>query len=61
MMPLTTLEGQTDLPRYFASVFRMGKALEHGRMDFHLADGRVFRIEAPASAEKRYLYGSEGP
>ncbi|MFD1914389.1 class I SAM-dependent methyltransferase [Halodurantibacterium flavum] len=38
-------EGQSDLPRYFAQVFRVAQGLRNGRIDFRLADGRVFRAE----------------
>jgi cyclopropane-fatty-acyl-phospholipid synthase len=47
MLPITTLEGQGDLPRYFAATFAMAKGLRNGRIDFRLPDGRVFRIDAP--------------
>ncbi len=45
MTALTTLEGQRDLPRYFKAVFEQAQGLEHGRLDFRLPDGRVFRVE----------------
>ncbi|MFP4275537.1 MAG: SAM-dependent methyltransferase, partial [Paracoccaceae bacterium] len=47
-MILTTTEGQTGLPRYFAQVFDMACRLERGRADFVLPDGRVFRAEGRA-------------
>ncbi|MCV6586490.1 MAG: cyclopropane-fatty-acyl-phospholipid synthase family protein [Marinibacterium sp.] len=47
-MILTTTEGQTNLPRYFAQVFKMTDGLGKGRIDIHLPDGRVFRAEGPA-------------
>lgn len=47
MQALTTLEGQSDLPRYFSATFALAKKLRNGRIDFHLPDGRVFRVEAP--------------
>ncbi|MEM8578095.1 MAG: cyclopropane-fatty-acyl-phospholipid synthase family protein [Pseudomonadota bacterium] len=43
---LTTTEGQTGLPRYFAQVFGMAQAMNKGRCDFVLPDGRRFRAEA---------------
>ncbi len=46
-MILTTTEGQTGLPRYFAQAYAMGRNVQHGRLDIHLPDGRVFRIEGP--------------
>lgn len=45
MIALTTLEGQKDLPRYFKAVFEKAKQLKHGRIDFRLPDGRLFRVE----------------
>ncbi len=45
-MILTTTDGQKDLPRYFSNVFDMAKAMNHGRLDIVLQDGRVFRAEA---------------
>jgi len=44
-MILTTTEGQSDLPRYFARVFAMASTLRRGRLDFVLPDGRRFRAE----------------
>ena len=44
-MILTTTRGQKDLPRYFGPVFDVVCNLRRGRMDFVLADGRVFRAE----------------
>ena len=44
-MILTTTEGQTDLPRYFARVLGMASSLRYGRIDFVLPDGRRFRAE----------------
>jgi cyclopropane-fatty-acyl-phospholipid synthase len=45
MTAFTTLEGQRDLPRYFKAVFEQARGLEHGRLDFRLPDGRLFRVE----------------
>ncbi|WP_114292653.1 cyclopropane-fatty-acyl-phospholipid synthase family protein [Pseudosulfitobacter sp. DSM 107133] len=44
-MILTTTDGQTDLPRYFARVFAMTQGMNNGRVDFVLPDGRIFRAE----------------
>ncbi len=44
-MILTTTDGQTDLPRYFARVFAMTQGMNNGRVDFVLPDGRTFRAE----------------
>ena len=44
-MKLTTTEGQKGLPRYFPQVFAMAQEMQHGRVDFVLPDGRVFRAE----------------
>jgi cyclopropane-fatty-acyl-phospholipid synthase len=46
MTPLTTTDGQTGLPRYFAQVFAMAaRGLARGRIDVVLPDGRRFRAE----------------
>ena len=44
-MILTTVEGQANLPRYFARVFGMACDMQYGRIDFVLPDGRAFRAE----------------
>lgn len=46
-MILTTTDGQTGLPRYFARVFSMARGMNNGRVDFILPDGRHFRAEGP--------------
>ena len=46
-MILTTTEGQTGLPRYFARSFAMLSGMGAGRLDVMLPDGRVFRAEGP--------------
>lgn len=45
MSALMTIEGQSDLPRYFKQAFQTAQRLEHGRLDIKLEDGRVFRTE----------------
>jgi cyclopropane-fatty-acyl-phospholipid synthase len=45
MTALTTTQGQTGLPRYFATAFEVARRLDHGRLDFVLPDGRRFRAE----------------
>ncbi len=55
---LTTVRGQTGLPRYFAPAFEAVGRLGEGRLDFVLPDGRRFRIEGKApgiAAEIRVL------
>jgi len=42
---LTSLDGLTDLPRYFAAAFAIGQKLNKGRLDVRLPDGRVFRLQ----------------
>ena len=42
---LTSTEGQSGLPRYFARVFDQVKDLSKGRVDIILPDGREFRAE----------------
>lgn len=44
-MILTSTQGQRDLPRYFARVFELAKAIKVGRLDMILPDGRRFRVE----------------
>ena len=48
MEALSSTEGQSDLPRYFAQTFRISCGLERGRLDFVLEDGRRFRAEGSA-------------
>jgi len=45
MTVLTTTKGQKSLPRYFGPVFDIMRSLDHGRIDFRLPDGRIFRAE----------------
>jgi cyclopropane-fatty-acyl-phospholipid synthase len=48
MTVLTSTEGQTGLPRYFARVFdKVKRDLTNGRADFVMPDGRRFRAEGP--------------
>ena len=42
---LTTVKGQTGLPRYFAAAYDVASRLGEGRLDFVVPDGRRFRIE----------------
>ncbi len=42
---ITSLDGQGNLPRYFAQVFKLMQGIDHGRVDVTLPDGRVFRAE----------------
>ncbi len=44
-MILTSTDGQSGLPRYFAHVFQMAQSMNNGRVDFVLPDGRCFRAE----------------
>ena len=44
-MILTSIDGQMNLPRYFAQVYGMADKLNKGRIDFVLPDGRRFRAE----------------
>lgn len=44
-MILTSTEGQTSLPRYFARVFAMAQEMHKGQVDFVLPDGRRFRAK----------------
>ena len=47
MTILTNTKGQKNLPRYFGAVFEQASKVDHGRLDFELPDGRVFRVEGP--------------
>ena len=40
---ITSTEGQSNLPRYFARVFEMAQGMQNGRLDMVLPDGRRFR------------------
>ena len=44
---LTSIKGQSGLPRYFASAYQVLQGMGRGRLDFVLPDGRRFRVEAP--------------
>ena len=41
----TSTQGQSGLPRYFAAVFDICSKMNHGRLDFKLPDGRIFRAQ----------------
>ena len=45
MTALTTTEGRSDLPRYFAPVYASARAMKAGRITFVLPDGRRFRAD----------------
>ncbi len=45
MQIFTSTKGEKGLPRYFAAVFDIVSKLNHGRIDFRLPDGRVFRAQ----------------
>ena len=59
MNPIMTLDGQSDLPRYFAATFAMAQKLNRGRIDFRLipsflpdklsASGAMVVADAPGS------------
>ena len=44
---LTSIKGQSGLPRYFASAYQVLQGMGRGRLDFVLPDGRRFRVDAP--------------
>ncbi len=48
MTVLSSVDGQSDLPRYFESVLDVGKRIARGRLDIVLDDGRRFRMEGAA-------------
>ena len=43
----TDIRGEGDLPRYFSAAFAQAQKINHGRLDFRLPDGRMFRVEGP--------------
>ena len=45
MQKITSTKDHTDLPRYFSSVFEIAKKINHGSIEFHLPDGRVFAAQ----------------
>ncbi|TJZ89942.1 methyltransferase domain-containing protein [Paracoccus gahaiensis] len=49
MNALTTTEGQSNLPRYFAQVFAKAHGMKAGRITFVLPDGRRFRADGVQS------------
>lgn len=44
---ITSLDGQTDLPRWFATSWGLVTSLPRGRLEIALPDGRVFAVDAP--------------
>lgn len=56
MEVLTTVRGQSGLPRYFATAFETAGRLGEGRLDFVLPDGRRFRVEAKAPGQAVELH-----
>ncbi|MFK7746265.1 MAG: class I SAM-dependent methyltransferase [Roseobacter sp.] len=47
-MILTSTDGQSNLPRYFAQTFHMAQKIHAGRLDITLPDGRVFSAKGAA-------------
>ncbi len=45
--PIASLEGQADLPKWFATSWDMARSLPAGALEIALPDGRVFRVEGP--------------
>ncbi|MDG1736987.1 MAG: cyclopropane-fatty-acyl-phospholipid synthase [Paracoccaceae bacterium] len=45
-MLLESIQGQKNLPRYFAPVFEAAQKMRNGILDFQLPDGRIFRARA---------------
>ncbi|MFP4238967.1 MAG: class I SAM-dependent methyltransferase [Rhodosalinus sp.] len=60
-MILTSTEGQTALPRYFARIFDMASRMNAGRVDFVLPDGRRFRAEgrSPGPVAELHLHSDD--
>jgi cyclopropane-fatty-acyl-phospholipid synthase len=61
MTPLTSIEGQRDLPRYFARVFALAQKIAKGRIDFVLPDGRRFRAggAAPGPVAEMQIHNAD--
>ena len=61
MTILTSTEGQKNLPRYFAPVFRANADLPLGQLDVHLPDGRVFRAQgrAPGPVAELHVHNDD--
>ncbi|KMW57094.1 Cyclopropane-fatty-acyl-phospholipid synthase [Candidatus Rhodobacter oscarellae] len=61
MTILQTVEGQAGLPRYFARVLDMAQAMNTGRVDFVLEDGRRFRAEgrAPGPVAELHIHNDD--
>ena len=60
-MILTDTKGQENLPRYFARVMDMLGQLRNGRLDIHLPDGRVFRVDGvnPGPVAHLHVHNSD--
>lgn len=60
-MILTTTQGQSGLPRYFAHVFAMAQQMKCGRADFVLPDGRRFRAEgrSPGPVAELHIHNDD--
>jgi cyclopropane-fatty-acyl-phospholipid synthase len=58
---LTSTEGQSGLPRYFTQVFQRAKAMNHGRLDLVLPDGRRFRAQGakPGPAAEVHVHNPD--
>ena len=53
---LTSIKGQSGLPRYFASAFAVLKGMGRGRLDFVLPDGRRILV---LDADESIMSGGE--
>ncbi|WP_238368881.1 SAM-dependent methyltransferase [Heliomarina baculiformis] len=60
-MILTDTKGQKNLPRYFPQVMEMLNALQRGRMDIILPDGRHFRAEGkqPGPVAELHIHNND--
>ncbi|MEM8632190.1 MAG: cyclopropane-fatty-acyl-phospholipid synthase family protein [Pseudomonadota bacterium] len=56
MTILSTTAGQSNLPKYFSVAFDILKHLQNGRIDLHLPDGRIFRVEGPEPGPVAEVY-----
>jgi cyclopropane-fatty-acyl-phospholipid synthase len=55
-MIFTSVQNQSNLPRYFARVFQIAQQMTTGELDFVLPDGRVFRAKGHTPGPKAQLH-----
>ena len=57
----TSVEGEPNLPRYFAHAFAQAQSIKHGRLDVMLPDGRIFRVEGgkPGPVAEMHVHNAD--